>query len=244
MELVQAAQRLGVVAVGGHHQRAALAKAGRQAAALLELGRECGPALARRAGSPAARPPRRSPPRSRARASPPPRPRRRRPARGRDRPRARTGRAGWRARRKRGRSGRRRSRRRRSVYFAAVQSLPSPALPGSGSTVGGAAAALSARFPRASRCYPPIVPVASRERPDLLALYGQTATTAVCRVRTTTVPSALSVCRPHLLHHHATTTASYNSAWAAGPVPHSRDGAGERQPARRLPGRHRAARVG
>ena len=47
VELVQAPQRLGVVAVGGHHERAALAKAGGQAAALLELGRERGPALAR-----------------------------------------------------------------------------------------------------------------------------------------------------------------------------------------------------
>ena len=46
LELVQATQRLGVVAVGGHDQRAAVAVAGRQPGALLQLGREGGPALA------------------------------------------------------------------------------------------------------------------------------------------------------------------------------------------------------
>ena len=54
LELVQAAQLLGVVAVGGHDQRAAVAVAGRQPAALLQLGGERGPALARRRGSRAA----------------------------------------------------------------------------------------------------------------------------------------------------------------------------------------------
>ena len=49
LQVVQAAQLLGVVAVGGDHQRAGLAEAGGQPDELLELGGEGGPALARRA---------------------------------------------------------------------------------------------------------------------------------------------------------------------------------------------------
>src|SRR5215204_1385107 len=45
LEVVQAAERLGVVAVGGHHEGAAVAVAGRQAGGLLELGGERRPAL-------------------------------------------------------------------------------------------------------------------------------------------------------------------------------------------------------
>ena len=150
LEVVEAAERLGVVAIGRHHERAAVAVARREARDLLELGGERGPALPRRRGSPAAGPPHRSRPRSPARACPPPRPRCPRTAPRRDPPRAPTGRAGVRAKRRRGRSGLRRSRRRRSVCSAAVRfTFPSRALPRSGSTVGGAAAALSARSARA-----------------------------------------------------------------------------------------------
>src|SRR5215208_1889944 len=48
LEVVQAAERLGVVAVGRHHEGAAVAVAGRQAGDLLELGGERRPALAPR----------------------------------------------------------------------------------------------------------------------------------------------------------------------------------------------------